>query len=200
MLNGEHHALLVVRGQGIDELRIPIGGPQFFFFSSQEWRHSFQGCIGKEGKFFLGVEARLTRICSAGSHRGVQVGGGFGQQGQSGTGDGANGKYPESLHEDFSFSLWLSVARSVMPKIFLSSSIRASDSLPNGALPSKACSTMPSRRSPRVMSRSSANAFSTLRMRFSMRTPVWTRSTSISSFRATMVHMYHGTKFKTRAN
>src|SRR5437762_6799955 len=47
-----------------------------------------------------------------------------------------------------------------------------------GALPSKACSTIPSSKSPRVMSFNSANAFSTFRMRFSIRTPVCTRSTS----------------------
>src|SRR6266851_1431297 len=49
---------------------------------------------------------------------------------------------------------------------------------PNGALPSKACSTMPSRRSPSDRSCSSASALSTLRIRFSMRTPVCTRSIS----------------------
>src|ERR1700722_11493844 len=36
---------------------------------------------------------------------------------------------------------------------------------------------MPSRRSPRVRSWYSARAFSTFRMRFSIRTPVWIRST-----------------------
>ena len=42
----------------------------------------------------------------------------------------------------------------------------------NGALPSKACRTIPSSKSPRVRSRHSARPLSTLRVRFSMRTPV----------------------------
>src|SRR6476469_7836575 len=49
---------------------------------------------------------------------------------------------------------------------------------------------MPSRRSPRLRSWYSASPLRTLRMRFSIRTPVWTRSTS---YRSTMVLLYHGT-------
>ena len=49
--------------------------------------------------------------------------------------------------------------------------------LEKGALPSKACRTMPSSKSPSVRSSESASAFSTLSIRFSRRTPVWTRST-----------------------
>src|SRR5208282_976024 len=55
--------------------------------------------------------------------------------------------------------------------------MRLSDSGLKGVLPSKACSTMPSSRSPRDMSWYSARALRTLRRRFSIRTPVWTRST-----------------------
>ena len=46
----------------------------------------------------------------------------------------------------------------------------------NGVLPSNACSTIPSKRSPSEMSRHSARPFSTFSVRFSSRTPVWTRS------------------------
>src|SRR5580698_6767209 len=68
-----------------------------------------------------------------------------------------------------------------------------------GVLPSKACRTMPSRTSPRLMSWYSAKAFRTLRIRFSMRTPVCTRSTrSLES--STMVPVYHGTKILANRN
>src|SRR6185369_7656128 len=75
--------------------------------------------------------------------------------------------------------------------------MRCRDSSPKGAFPSKACRTMPSRRSPSERSRSSARAFSTFRRRFSMRTPVCVRSTtrrggSVVPIFVTMVHMYHG--------
>lgn len=53
----------------------------------------------------------------------------------------------------------------------------SSVSSPNGDLPSKLCRTIPSSRSPRLISRWVARAFRTFRMRFSMRTPVCTRST-----------------------
>ena len=49
--------------------------------------------------------------------------------------------------------------------------------LGNGVLPSKACSTMPSSKSPSDRSSESASALSTLSMRFSIRTPVCKRST-----------------------
>src|SRR5229473_4820400 len=62
--------------------------------------------------------------------------------------------------------------------------MRFIDSEPKGAFPSKAWRTMPSRRSPRVMSWYSAMALRTFTMRFSMRTPVWVRSI------VTMVPMY----------
>src|SRR5450755_1319943 len=70
--------------------------------------------------------------------------------------------------------------------------MRSSDAGLNGVLPSKACSTMPSSTSPSVMSWYSAKAFSTLRIRFSMRTPVCTRSTSRlgPSFMCTNVPWY----------
>ncbi len=57
-----------------------------------------------------------------------------------------------------------------------SSAICLSDSAVDGAFPSKAWSTIPSSRSPSVKSFNSAKAFRTLRTRFSIRTPVWTRS------------------------
>src|SRR6185437_11070557 len=69
-------------------------------------------------------------------------------------------------------------ARRSRPYTERSCAMRASVSRPNGALPSNACSTMPSSRSPRVMSWYSATPFSTLSRRFSSFTPVWTRSTS----------------------
>src|SRR6476469_5935501 len=62
-------------------------------------------------------------------------------------------------------------------------------SLPNGCFPSKTCRTIPSSKSPSDMSWYSASPLRTFRMRFSSRTPVWTRSTSYGS---TMVLMYHG--------
>src|ERR1700678_3831242 len=56
--------------------------------------------------------------------------------------------------------------------------MRSSDAGLNGVFPSKACSTMPSSTSPKVRSWYSAKAFSTFKIRFSMRTPVCTRSTT----------------------
>src|ERR1017187_3078442 len=64
-----------------------------------------------------------------------------------------------------------------------------------GALPSKACSTMPSSRSPSVRSFSSASPLRTFSRRFSMRTPVCTRSTTMGcSSCSFMVLMYQCTK------
>src|SRR5580693_8537394 len=73
--------------------------------------------------------------------------------------------------------------------------MRSSEAALNGVLPSKAWSTIPSSRSPRVMSWYSAKPFRTLRRRFSMRTPVWTRSTSSfeSSIMGTSVPQYKDT-------
>src|SRR5258706_1603959 len=73
--------------------------------------------------------------------------------------------------------------------------MRSSEAALNGVLQSKACSTMPSSRSPRVMSWYSAKAFRTLSSRFSIRTPVCTRSTSSfgSSVMCTNVSQYIGT-------
>src|SRR5215468_4472844 len=64
--------------------------------------------------------------------------------------------------------------------------MRFRDSAPKGAFPSKACSTIPSTRSPSDISWSSARPLRTLRSLFSRRTPVWTRSM------VTMVPAYHG--------
>src|SRR5487761_193664 len=73
-------------------------------------------------------------------------------------------------------------------------------SRPNGHLPSNACSTMPSSKSPSVKSWYSAKALRTFSRRFSMRTPVCTRSTvnrlvpAIDCLHHIMrVPMYHGT-------
>src|SRR5262245_57932566 len=64
-----------------------------------------------------------------------------------------------------------------------------------GALPSKAWRTMPSSRSPRVMSLDSARPFRTLRMRFSSRTPVCTRWTvTVLGIAAASLRCYLGTK------
>src|SRR5690606_34361746 len=82
-----------------------------------------------------------------------------------------------SAHGELSFSLWLSAAVSLQSYTFLRSRIAASVASENGGLPSKLCSTIPSRRSPSDMSQYSARPFSTLRRDFSMRTPVWVRST-----------------------
>src|SRR5437588_2235387 len=72
--------------------------------------------------------------------------------------------------------------------------MRRSDSSLKGHLPSKACSTIPSSKSPSVRSWYSAKPFSTLSRRFSMRTPVCTRSTTRrSSICVFMVPMYQGT-------
>src|SRR5581483_7223429 len=60
----------------------------------------------------------------------------------------------------------------------------------NGTLPSKACNRMPSSKSPSVKSWYSANAFRTLSSRFSMRTPVCTRSMMYSSLIGTNVPWY----------
>src|SRR5690242_4625184 len=62
--------------------------------------------------------------------------------------------------------------------MFFRSAISFRLSGPKGHFPSNAWSTMPSMRSPRVRSWYSANAFITLRIRFSRRTPVCTRSTA----------------------
>src|SRR5215470_13010052 len=70
--------------------------------------------------------------------------------------------------------------------------MRLRESSLKGHFPSKACSTMPSNKSPKVMSWYSAKPFSTLSRRFSMRTPVCTRSTSRGSFVVIMVPMYRG--------
>src|SRR3974390_297361 len=51
---------------------------------------------------------------------------------------------------------------------------------------------MPSSRSPSVRSFNSAKSFRTFNKRFSMRTPVCTRSTSIIGPPGTMVYRYHG--------
>src|SRR5271157_285088 len=68
------------------------------------------------------------------------------------------------------------------------------------SLPSKACRTIPSSRSPRVISFSSATALSTFNKRFSIRTPVWTRSTTTGSrfcctcgTGSSLVHAYQST-------
>src|SRR5271156_4206231 len=61
----------------------------------------------------------------------------------------------------------------------LSSPILRRVSALNGALPSKACRTIPSSKSPSVIFLYSASALSTFTMRRSMRTPVWIRSTSM---------------------
>src|SRR5271157_227176 len=72
-------------------------------------------------------------------------------------------------------------------------------SVEKGALPSKACSTMPSSRSPSVMSFSSASPLRTFSSRFSMRTPVWTRSTTMGcSSCSFIVLMYQYTKVLSR--
>src|ERR1700752_3848197 len=52
-----------------------------------------------------------------------------------------------------------------------------------GDLPSKEWRTIPSSKSPKLISFSSATAFNTLRRRFSTRMPVWTRSTGSASLR-----------------
>src|SRR5271169_5101192 len=74
--------------------------------------------------------------------------------------------------------------------------MRSSEAALNGIFPSKAWRTMPSKRSPRLMSWYSAKAFRTLSRRFSMRTPVWTRSTSSfrSSIMCTIIPSYQGTR------
>src|ERR1700687_5055181 len=75
--------------------------------------------------------------------------------------------------------------------------MRLSDSALKGVLPSKAWRTMPSSRSPSDMSWYSARALRTLRRRFAMRTPVWTRwMTSWDSL--ITVRMYHGTSTKVK--
>src|ERR1700761_6223924 len=51
---------------------------------------------------------------------------------------------------------------------------------------------MPSRRSPRERSLSSARDFRTLRRRFSMRTPVWMRVIAMGCF-VIVLPVYHGT-------
>src|SRR5687768_3077444 len=63
-------------------------------------------------------------------------------------------------------------------------------SLGKGAFPSKAWRTIPSSRSPRDMSFSSASPLRTFTSRFSMRTPVWMRSTDL----VVMVQMYQTNK------
>src|SRR5437868_6873025 len=70
--------------------------------------------------------------------------------------------------------------------------MRSSEAWLNGHLPSKACRTMPSSKSPSVRSWYSAKAFKTFTRRFSIRTPVCTRSTSrgLLSMR-TKVPRYH---------
>src|SRR5689334_21497017 len=80
--------------------------------------------------------------------------------------------------------------------------MRLSVSSPKGALPSNAWRTMPSSRSPRVMSWYSARAFRTRRGRFSVRTPVWTRS--MLSFGGVSLDMgsrflLHGQRFEDEA-
>src|SRR5271169_6261069 len=74
--------------------------------------------------------------------------------------------------------------------------MRSSEAALNGIFPSKAWRTMPSKRSPRLMSWYSAKAFRTLSRRFSMRTPVCTRSTSSfeSSIMCTNVPQYLRTR------
>src|SRR5271169_5991468 len=67
--------------------------------------------------------------------------------------------------------------------MLLSSAILRSVCPVNGVLPSNACSTTPSSKSPRVMSLYSASAFRTFNSRRSMRTPVCTRSDSKSKDR-----------------
>src|SRR6201996_892472 len=102
------------------------------------------------------------------------------------------------FHLFLSFSLWLSSALSVIPYSTLNCSISFSVFSLNGTLPSKACRMIPSSRSPSVMSFCSATAFNTFKSRFSMRTPVCTRSTSTNSrscFPAIrLVPMYQYTK------
>src|SRR5664279_231050 len=96
---------------------------------------------------------------------------------------------PPSRHDGISSTRrWLSSAVRSSPKIPFSSAILASDWSSKGTLPSKACSTMPSSKSPRVMSWRSATALSTFKRRFSILTPVCTLSTFCP-----MLSMYHGT-------
>src|ERR1700761_5848178 len=80
--------------------------------------------------------------------------------------------------------------------MFLNSPICLRVSDEKAGFPSKACSTIPSRRSPTEMSLSSAVAFSTFNIRRSIRIPVCTRSTStvlIVPRSVIMGKVYHGT-------
>src|SRR6202042_1976829 len=75
-----------------------------------------------------------------------------------------------------SFNLCASAAVRVRPYTDLSWSILARTGGPKGVLPSKACRTMPSTRSPRDRSRYSARPLSTFSVLRSMRRPVCARS------------------------
>src|SRR4051812_24529392 len=181
----KHRALHVIPRLGIHEGRIPILARPNPLFIRAKHREDV-GVRTVRHELELSPFARGSRCVAA-----MQV---INEQRNA---DRQCDRNDDEHFHDFSFRRWLSPARSLSPYIRLSSSISFTELDEKAALPSKACSTMPSSRSPKVRSFNSAKAFRTFRMRFSMRTPVCTRSISSRSAACVfMVLMYLGTKPK----